>query len=169
MTENDFWQLVSRTSAEQDEQSLVTALTQALTALDDQQLAEFDVYFSKQMRRAYTWPMWGAAFVLTGCDNEYAFAEFRCFLISLGKTWFERILVEPDYLAELPQFPMRDNFPYPFVDEYDLVAGKIYEDRTGEELPFVPSTGNRPAGKKFDDRKKMLLKHYPGLCQRFPF
>ncbi|MBV7317539.1 DUF4240 domain-containing protein [Shewanella sp. NIFS-20-20] len=61
MTENDFWQLVSRSQAAQDEQSLVAALTQALSALDNQQLAEFDRHFSTQMRRAYTWPIWGAA------------------------------------------------------------------------------------------------------------
>ncbi|WP_028775024.1 DUF4240 domain-containing protein [Shewanella waksmanii] len=169
MNEAEFWQLVTRQSPEQDQQSLAEQLHDKLMALSDEQLAAFDKHFAIQMRRSYLWSLWGAAYVVTGCDSEYAFAEFRCFVISLGKTWFEQAIADPDALGQLEQWPEKDGYAYPFVDEYDLIAGQIYEDRTGKELPFVPSGQASPQGKKFNNKKKHLKAVYPQLSARFPF
>ncbi|MGL5410744.1 MAG: DUF4240 domain-containing protein, partial [Shewanella sp.] len=95
--------------------------------------------------------------------------EFRCFLISLGKERFEAVISEPDSLAQLAAWPEKDGYAYPFVDEYDLLAGQLYEDRTGEELPFMPSGKATPMGKKFSTKPKELKKQYPQLSARFPF
>ncbi|BDM63190.1 hypothetical protein NFHSH190041_06420 [Shewanella sp. NFH-SH190041] len=169
MTEAEFWHLVTRNRLTQSDTELMAQLTERLTPLTPAQLAEFDKHFAKQMRRSYLWTVWGAAYVLTGIDSDYGFAEFRSYLISLGQEWFEKVLANPDDLAQLPEFVLKDGYPYPFLEEYDLVAGQLYEDRCGHELPFVPSGKNAPAGKKFDDRPKMLKKAYPQLCTRFPF
>ncbi|MCL1038446.1 DUF4240 domain-containing protein [Shewanella submarina] len=169
MTESEFWQLVSRDALTQSNSALSEQLKQRLSALSDEQLAAFDKHFSQQMRRSYLWSVWGAAYVLTGIDSEYEFAEFRSYLISLGKEWFEKIIANPDSLAQVPEFPLVDDYAYPFLEEYDLIAGQLYEERTGKELPFVPSGQATPAGKKFDNRPKMLKKAYPELAHRFPF
>lgn len=169
MTESDFWQLVTRVSPEQEQVSLAENLKAKLECLSDEELVEFDKIFGQQMRRSYFWTVWGAAYIITGCDSEYAFAEFRCFLISLGKDWYERVIANPDDIALLPEWPEKDGYPYPFVDEYDLLAGQIFEDRTSEELPFVPSGKATPQGKKFTTKKKQLKLAYPQLSQRFPF
>ncbi|KIO35843.1 DUF4240 domain-containing protein [Shewanella sp. cp20] len=169
MTESEFWQLVTRSEPQQDQESLAAELKAKLTELSNEELAAFDKLFSQQMRRAYLWSLWGAAYIVTGCDSEYGFAEFRAFLISLGQEWFERILLEPDALTQLPAWPEKDGYAYPFVEDYDLLAGQIYEDRTGEELPFVPSGQATPQGKKFSHKKKQLKATYPQLFQLFPF
>ncbi|ASJ98540.1 DUF4240 domain-containing protein [Shewanella marisflavi] len=169
MKEIEFWQLVTRSQPQQDQESLAADLKGKLMLLSDEELAAFDKIFSQQMRRAYLWSLWGAAYIVTGCDSEYGFAEFRCFLISLGQEWFEKVLVDPDQLAQLPAWPEKDGYAYPFVDEYDLIAGQIYEDRTGQELPFVPSGQATPQGKKFSHKKKQLKATYPQLFQLFPF
>ncbi|WP_076412070.1 DUF4240 domain-containing protein [Shewanella sp. UCD-KL12] len=169
MTELDFWQLVTRVSPEQDQVSLAENLKAKLECLSDEELVEFDKIFGQQMRRSYFWTVWGAAYIITGCDSEYAFAEFRCFLISLGKDWYDRIIANPDDIALLPEWPEKDGYPYPYVDEYDLLAGQIFEDRTADELPFVPSGRATPQGKKFTTKKKQLKLAYPQLSQRFPF
>ncbi|MCE9685864.1 DUF4240 domain-containing protein [Shewanella sp. AS16] len=169
MTETEFWALVTRSNGDQDQESLAATLTARLTPLDDEALKAFDKLFGQKMRQSYLWSLWGAAYVITGCDSEYAFAEFRSFLISLGQDWFQKAIAAPDCLAQLPLWPLKDGYPYPFVDEYDLIAGKLYEDRTGRELPFVPSGKATPAGKKFSTKKKDLKSHYPGLAARFPF
>ncbi|MCL1042833.1 DUF4240 domain-containing protein [Shewanella marisflavi] len=169
MKEIEFWQLVTRSQPQQDQESLAADLKGKLMLLSDEKLAAFDKIFSQQMRRAYLWSLWGAAYIVTGCDSEYGFAEFRCFLISLGQEWFEKVLVDPDQLAQLPAWPEKDGYAYPFVDEYDLIAGQIYEDRTGQELPFVPSGQATPQGKKFSHKKKQLKATYPQLFQLFPF
>lgn len=169
MTEVEFWALVTRTEAAQPQESLVQALKQKLTELSNEELKAFDKIFSQQMRRSYLWSVWGAAYIITGCDSEYAFAEFRCFLISLGQERYDVVITHPDSLARLSAWPEKDGYAYPFVDEYDLIAGQLYEDRTGQELPFMPSGKATPVGKKFSTKPKDLKQQYPELSARFPF
>lgn len=169
MTEVEFWALVTRTEAAQPQESLVQALKQKLTELSNEELKAFDKIFSQQMRRSYLWSVWGAAYIITGCDSEYAFAEFRCFLISLGQERYDAVIIHPDSLARLSAWPEKDGYAYPFVDEYDLIAGQLYEDRTGQELPFMPSGKATPVGKKFSTKPKDLKQQYPELSARFPF
>lgn len=169
MTDIEFWTLVTRSEPTQTQEALTDSLTSRLATLDDDSLKAFDKLFGQQMRRSYQWSLWGAAYIITGCDSEYAFAEFRCFLMSLGQTWYDKIVADPDALGDLSSWPEKDGYAYPFVDEYDLVAGKLYEDRTGQELPFVPSGKATPAGKKFSSKPKDLKRLYPKLSARFPF
>jgi len=169
MTEVEFWALVTRTEAAQSQESLVQALKQKLTELSNEELKAFDKIFSQQMRRSYLWSVWGAAYIITGCDSEYAFAEFRCFLISLGQEHYDAVITHPDSLGRLSAWPEKDGYAYPFVDEYDLIAGQLYEDRTGQELPFMPSGKATPVGKKFSTKPKDLKQQYPELSARFPF
>lgn len=169
MTEVEFWALVTRTDAAQPQESLAQALKQKLTELSNEELKAFDKMFGQQMRRSYLWSVWGAAYIITGCDSEYAFAEFRCFLISLGQERYDAVVANPDSLARLSAWPEKDGYAYPFVDEYDLIAGQIYEDRTGQELPFMPSGKATPAGKKFSTKSKDLKQQYPDLSACFPF
>lgn len=169
MTESEFWALVTRTSPQQDQTALAEALKQKLSLLSNEELRDFDKIFGQQMRRSYSWAVWGAAYIITGCDSEYAFAEFRCFLISLGQEWYNKVVESPDELGNLPQWPEKDGYAYPFVDEYDLIAGQLYEERADDELPYVPSGQANPAGKKFSHKKKQLKASYPQLSAAFPF
>ncbi|MDP5146988.1 DUF4240 domain-containing protein [Shewanella sp. ULN5] len=169
MTETQFWQLVTRSHADQSSEQLALQLQQSLAELDNESLKAFDKIFGQQLRRSYTWSIWGAAYIITGCDSDYAFAEFRCFILSLGQQWYDKIVNEPDCLGDLAEWPLKDNYAYPFVEDYDLIAGKLYEDRTDEELPFVPSGSKTPAGKKFSTKPKILKQTYPKLSARFPF
>lgn len=169
MNQDEFWGLVTRSDATQSQESIVAELKAKLSSLSDDQLMAFDKWYGQQMRRSYTWDVWGAAYIVGGCDSEYAFAEFRNFLLSLGADWYDKIVSSPDLLADLPQWPEKDGSAYPFIDDYDLIAGQIFEDRTERELPFVPSGKSTPAGKKFNQKPKMLKKTYPKLSSRFPF
>lgn len=169
MTESQFWELVTRTSPQQNQTDLAESLKQKLSLLNNDELRDFDKIFGQQMRRSYSWSVWGAAYIITGCDSEYAFAEFRCFLISLGKQWYDTIVELPDELGKLIEWPEKDGSAYPFLDEYDLIAGQLYEERADDELPYVPSGQASPAGKKFSHKKKQLKATYPVLSAAFPF
>ncbi|MCL1050101.1 DUF4240 domain-containing protein [Shewanella abyssi] len=169
MTESQFWELVTRTSPQQNQTDLAESLKQKLGPLSNDELRDFDKIFGQQMRRSYSWSVWGAAYIITGCDSEYAFAEFRCFLISLGKQWYDIVVAAPDELGKLLEWPEKDGYAYPFLDEYDLIAGQLYEDRGDDELPYVSSGQASPAGKKFSHKKKQLKTTYPILSAAFPF
>jgi len=101
MTEVEFWDLVTRSEPAQSQESLVEALKLKLSKLSDEELKVFDKLFGQQMRRSYLWSVWGAAYIITGCDSDYAFAEFRAFLISLGQASYEAVIAQPDSLAKL--------------------------------------------------------------------
>ncbi|MEE1980055.1 MULTISPECIES: DUF4240 domain-containing protein [Shewanella] len=169
MTEVEFWDLVTRSEPAQSQESLVEALKLKLSKLSDEELKVFDKLFGQQMRRSYLWSVWGAAYIITGCDSDYAFAEFRAFLISLGQASYEAVIAQPDSLAKLTAWPEKDGYAYPFIEDYDLIAGQLYEDRTGKELPFMPSGKATPVGKKFSTKPKDLRLQYPELSARFPF
>lgn len=169
MTEVEFWDLVTRSEPAQSQESLVEALKLKLSKLSDEELKVFDKLFGQQMRRSYLWSVWGAAYIIMGCDSDYAFAEFRAFLISLGQARYEAVIAQPDSLAKLTAWPEKDGYAYPFIEDYDLIAGQLYEDRTGKELPFMPSGKATPVGKKFSTKPKDLRQQYPELSARFPF
>ncbi|WP_394130244.1 DUF4240 domain-containing protein [Shewanella maritima] len=169
MTEEQFWQIVTRGSAQQSSQECIARLSAQLQTLNDEELTAFDKMLGQQLRRSYLWSVWGAAYVITGCDSEHMFTEFQCFLLSLGQDVYEDVIVNPDNLAKLEQWPLKDDYPYPFIEDFDLIAGQIFEDRTGDELPFVPAGTHSPAGKKFNNKPKFLRKAYPQLAAAFPF
>ena len=69
--------------------------------LDD--LLEFQARLEEQDSRAMTWLMWAAAAqIRNGCSDD-GFEDFRMWLIGLGREAFERVVQEPDRLAELPE------------------------------------------------------------------
>ncbi len=76
MTEEQFWELVSRDYPEQDQQQLQARLTEKLQGLSDDELAEFDKHFARQLRLSYSWDLWGAAYIIAGVDSDYALPSF---------------------------------------------------------------------------------------------
>jgi hypothetical protein len=67
MTETQFWQLVTRTHADQSSEQIVQQLQQSLDSLDDESLKAFDKMFGQQLRRSYQWAIWGAAYIVLFC------------------------------------------------------------------------------------------------------
>lgn len=166
MTEQQFWQLVTLERQLVNDESASERLKAKLSALSNEELAQFDKFFTLQMRRLFRWDLWGAAFVIAGCNNECDFAEFRCWLIAQGQTVVDAACDTPDSLAAYEHMPIQDGLAQPYFDDYDLVAGLLYEARTGEELPFFPSD-TQPEGKKFKDKTKFLKQSYPQLFTKY--
>ena len=166
-TESDFWRLVTVDDKTADPESVTQRLKQLLADLDDDSLISFDKHFSLCMRKSYTWDLYGAAFVMAGCNDEYGFSEFRCWLISRGESAFNAAIENPDSLADCTPVYHLNEQPYPYLDEYDLIAGLLYEERNEDELPFVPSGLEQPKGKRFKDKPKFLKLAYPRLFDKY--
>lgn len=167
LSANAFWQLVTIDDKTADPESVSERLKTSLNALNDEQLIEFDKQFSICMRRSYTWDLFGAAFVMAGCNDDYGFSEFRCWLISRGEKVFNTAIVNPDSLADCTPVYHLNEQPYPYLDEYDLIAGLLYEQRNEDELPFVPSGLDQPKGTRFKDKPKFLKQNYPNLFAKY--
>ena len=167
MIEAEFWRIVVPGDLLAQPDDVAAEFKLKLDQLSNSELTVFDKFFSIKMRQSYTWELWGAAYVVAGCNSEYAFAEFQSWLISRGKMIFEKALVNPDSLADFDIFHMKNGLPYPYLDDYDLIAGLIFEERTGDELPFVPSGQSEPKGMRFKDKTKALKALYPKLFAKY--
>ncbi|WP_404344075.1 DUF4240 domain-containing protein [Pseudoalteromonas mariniglutinosa] len=167
LTETEFWQFVTAADRSAEPESVCAQLKAELTNLSDEQLVEFDKQFSIRMRQSYTWELFGAAYVMAGCNDEYGFSEFRCWLISRGEAVFNNAIANPDSLAQCTPVYHLNEQPYPYLDEYDLIAGLLYEARNDDELPFVPSGLEQPKGKRFKDKPKYLKQNYPHLFAKY--
>ena len=167
LSSSEFWQLVTVEDKTAEPGSLSERLKMRLSNLTDEQLIEFDKQFSLCMRQSYTWDLFGAAFVMAGCNDDYGFSEFRCWLISRGEAVFNAALDNADSLADCTPVYHLNEQPYPYLDEYDLIAGLLYEERNEDELPFVPSGLEQPKGKRFKDKPKFLKLAYPQLFAKY--
>src|SRR5262249_8656242 len=124
MTENRFWALIAR-SAANDPARQLEALRQTLRELSAPEIEGFEHAFHREQRRAYTWDLWGAAYVIHGGASDDAFEYFQRWLISKGRDVFEAALADPDSLADMLAPDVEE--PCDF-EEFAYVAGRVWAE-----------------------------------------
>lgn len=169
-----FWQIIDRVAGvggEPDDRlkALETAL-QTL-ALDDIIIA-FGMTFRRLLNAAYTWDLWGAAYVIHGGCSDDGFEYFRRWLVSRGRKAYEAALANADSLADLDLEPTGPEGYWEF-EEFYYVALDVFRDKGGEgdprdhAEPEAGLGGPDPSGEEFSDDEDHLKKRYPKLWQRF--
>jgi hypothetical protein len=166
MNDTAFWQLIADTRADAgnatDKQS--NLLEQRLRRLPAKQIAEFERIRQGLERRAYSYELWGAAYVIEdGCSDD-CFRDFRGYLISLGRGPYEAALRDPDSLASVAQDAETGNW-----ENADDVAPDAYEGVADEDIPTGDSEpSGDPSGDPWDDdHAEQLVQRYPRLAARF--
>ncbi len=168
MNMDQFWQIVQR-SREQAGGNLdrqVDALCRELLGLDPAEVADFQGHFEACMGRAYTWELRAAAWMLGGgqCSDE-GFADFRSWLISMGRPVYENATAAPETLVAVIDRP---DVEYHFFEEFQNVAGHVYRERTGRPIPssdVAPPATMR--GQPWREDGGDLGARFPGLWNRF--
>jgi len=97
MDTTTFWRLVAdtRAAAGHDTGRQSQLLEHRLSDLPAQQIVGFQRIRHRLDQRAYTWDLWGAAYVIEdGCSDD-CFRDFRAYLISLGRGPYEAALRDP--------------------------------------------------------------------------
>jgi hypothetical protein len=117
------------------------------------------------MADAYTWDLWGAAYLINGGCSDDGFAYFRAWLISRGQDVYSAALQNPDSLASVVD-PDRDD--YEFEDLWGI-AQEVYEDTTDEQMPEVDSTWPaEPKGERWDfNDDEQISRRLPRLADLF--
>jgi hypothetical protein len=170
MDESLFWSIVedARDASRGDLGRQTELVARRLEQLPAVEIAEFDRIWTELHDRAYTWDLWGAAWILLDGASDDAFDFFRCWLIGQGREVYEGAVHDPDKLADL----LAD-----FDDEVDgdgeelgYAADEAYEQLTGvvaPDLGIAPQTAE-PAGTPFDfDDDAALAQRFPRLWERF--
>jgi hypothetical protein len=134
MDESTFWSLVedAHERSHGDMERKCVQLRTQLEALATQELLSFIEHFDARMDEAYSWDLWGTAFVIgRGCGDD-SFSDFRSTLISCGRRLFDRTLSDPDSLAD------NGLTADPFFEGFGYVGFETYRRRTGR-LPMRKS------------------------------
>lgn len=168
-----FWRLIDETTQyEADPERQIQAMHEILRALSLPEIEAFERRFQREQRRAYTWDLWGAAYLINGGASDDGFEYFQRWLISRGRAVFETAIAHPDSLGDALAPGTRD---YEF-EEFATVASTAWAEKTGivpwsdpqARYPYrsIPPA-SEPAGVPFKEDDVYLAKRYPKLWARF--
>ena len=139
-------------------------LKDRLVRLNETDLKEFIDHFDSVDAEAYTWPLWGAAYVMNGGCSDDSFSDFRATLISHGRKIFEMALLDPESLADV-DFEDREGICY---EGFQYVTLDVAKEKFGE-VPKKMSVSFpiEPSGEEWDESAVDDL--YPRLSAKYSF
>lgn len=102
MDTQGFWAVVRQAQAGADGcEAFAERVVDHLVTLPVSEIHEFKRVMDELLDRAYTWDLWGAAFVINGGCSDDGFEYFRCWLLTQGEQAYERALEDPESLAAI--------------------------------------------------------------------
>jgi hypothetical protein len=143
----------------------MASLGELLRERGPEEIIAFRDHFVALRRAAFNYDLWGAAYVAgEGCSDDW-FHYFRCWLISMGREAWERVLADPDSLVEVAARPEVEDI---FFEELYYVPDEVYEELTGAEMPDYPGPDQprEASGTKQRDDDDDLPGRYPRLWAR---
>lgn len=162
MHSDKFWEIIDsvHTKSAGNMDRKCELLKVQLSALDDSELLDFIDHFDAADAAAYTWSLWGAAYVMNGGCSDDAFSDFRATLISQGRNVYERAMYDPESLAEIV-FD-EDDICY---EGFQYVKNEVAEEKLGALPEQKVSFPDEPAGSEWDEEAVDQL--YPRLSAKF--
>lgn len=172
----EFWSLIEK-SREFENQA--EWLTEVLTQKGLEEVVNFEYSFQELMNASYISRLWGAAFVLMGGCSDDAFDYFRGWLIGQGEEIFNKVMKDPEFLAEYINEDNLDDEGYPQNEELLSVGLDAYTlIKTGDSewddniydalLETLNKKGLQPATDiEFDWEEDDLESLFPILWEKF--
>ena len=96
-----------------------------------------------------------------GCGDD-SFMDFRATLISLGRTPFEAALADADSLADFNIDPAWARY-----EGYQYVAGKVYREMSGKDVPRSRSHPKKTTGVRFNEWE--MSPRFPKLVAKYGY
>ena len=139
-----FWELIERSQeATSDQQARLQWLEVELARRPPAEIIDFYLWLDRTRRRADTWQMWGAAYLICdGLCSDDGFWYFQLWLVGLGREAFELAVEDPDNLAGVAEVVRLAGRPtdawqpdeWPDWESLDYVAVEAYEQVTGSDI-----------------------------------
>jgi hypothetical protein len=167
-----FWALVdgSRTDwslkrANGNQKRQQARLEAALSEMPLSEVARFNRMLRKLMREAYRWNVWGAVYVLAGGCSDDAFADFRSWLVSMGRREFKAVIKNPEHLCEIAEMPGVESVFFP---GFQHAAARVFRKRSGKEIPISLELAIdiEPRGRKWASEDELRRK-FPTLWRLY--
>jgi hypothetical protein len=142
VTTDEFWNLVDRArgqATDGDADMIGENLVGVLSTLPDADILGAGRILDGLMSQAMLVDLWAAAYAIGGGCSDDGFEDFRGWLVSRGREVFERVVADPDALADLPEVHVAINRGDHLSGESTVFAAwRAWEQRTGEECPPEP-------------------------------
>lgn len=169
MEEDRFWSIVERSAPNAGNQARQEgALRDILAGLPVEDLVAWQAAYDAKRVAAYSWDLWGAAYVIHGGASDDGFDYFRNWLISRGKRVFESAIADPDSLAGSIAVNASGTAEF---EGFGHVAMDLWARRTGLDAARMPTGGmaqpSAPTGKPWSEDPAVLAARYPRLWKRF--
>ena len=163
MDTDDFWQIIDTVhdASGGDMDRKCELFRDRLSSLEPQELRDFMALFDSTDVSAYTWSLWGAAYVIRGGCSDDSFSDFRANLISHGRTTFESALDNPETLADVDLSDVDDLF----YEGFQYVMMDVAEKALSESPERTVRLPSEPAGEEWDEDSVDL--RYPKLAVKF--
>jgi hypothetical protein len=100
MTLDEFWEHIDK-SKRKDPDAHAERLTKRLAKLKPDEILDFTHWWDLMMREAYTWNLWGAAYLINGGCSDDGFHYFCNWLVLRGRDVFQAAVSNPDTLADV--------------------------------------------------------------------
>jgi hypothetical protein len=114
------------------------------------------------LAESYRLPLWAAAYLINGGCSDDGFDYFRGWLVMQGESTYQRVLADPDTLADLPAIRAAAAGGREELECADAlgIAWHAHRRATGEQLPAGSFTIRYPAldpdwDFDFDDQAEM--------------
>ena len=167
MDETRFWAIIEAGGRKSlaDPECQLAAIHKLLLLLSPDEIRDFHRLFNQKLADAYTWDLWGAAYLINGGCSDDGFHYFRAWLVSRGRAVYEAAIVNPDTLADITD-PERDDYEFEDLLSAPQVA---YEELRGEEMhPVKFRWPSKPRGRRWDfDDDEQVLRRLPKLARRY--
>ncbi|WP_318503203.1 DUF4240 domain-containing protein [Bacillus sp. T3] len=175
LEKKEFWRLIEK-SREFDQAEW---LTEELAQKRLEEVVDFEFIFQEIMYASYQSRLWGAAYVLMGGCSDDAFDYFRGWLIGQGEEIYNKVMEDPEFLAEYINddnlddegFPQNEELLSVGLDAYTLIkTGDIeWNDEIHNELlEALDKKGLQPITDiEFDWEEDDLEEIFPVLWERF--
>jgi hypothetical protein len=162
-----FWQIIAeaRRDADGDPEFMGEVLASRFSDAEDETLQGFQTRLVEASSRLYTWQHGAAAEMICGFVSDDRFTDWRSWVITLGRDTYERVVRNPDALADVEDLSGGCEGLGEFFGA--AVAG-IWFDRHGYGTDFpILEPADPPAGDKVIDPAEIraLL---PRLSARIP-
>lgn len=149
MDKEQFWEIIAaardRAITPHESEAVAREATSLLAARPVEEIVAAEQVLWDLMIESYTNPLWAAAYTANGGCSDDGFDYFRGWLIAQGREVFERVVADPDALAQLPTVQAAAAAGIDLEGEDMLVvAWNARITATGDQLPPEAPTIHYP-------------------------
>ncbi|HXB08172.1 MAG TPA: DUF4240 domain-containing protein [Puia sp.] len=164
MPEDRFWGLIvaSNEESEGDADQQEDSLRELLQELPLQEVITFQNRYRQLRGVAYTWPLWGAAYIINGGCSDDGFCYFRDWLIARGPEVYKQAIADAEWLVNVEW--SEDGFD---AEGMCYVAGAVFEKRTGDDLPAQYAENFEISGTEWEEEGDDLARMFPKLWAKY--